>query len=161
MAVEIEHKFLLASGAWRADVRRSRHMVQGYLGAPGGRASIRVRIDDEEARLNIKAAVVGAARAEYDVPMPRADAQEIYDNLCVGRIEKIRHYVEHAGHTWEIDEFAGDNAGLVVAEVELRAVDEAFARPAWLGPEVTDDARYYNHALALAPWCSWAENSSR
>lgn len=161
MALEIERKFLLVSDAWRAEAVRSRPMVQGYLGVPGGRASIRVRLDGAEARLNIKAAVVGAARAEYDYPLPVVDAREIFDHLAIGKIEKTRHYVERAGHVWEIDEFAGDNAGLVVAEIELRSVDEAFERPPWLGKEVTRDARYYNHALALRPWRTWQGFTAR
>lgn len=161
MPVEIERKFLLASDAWRDEVTRSRPMAQGYLAALGGPASVRVRLDGAEARLNIKAAVVGAARAEYDYPMPQADAREMLEQLCVGRVEKTRHYVERAPHVWEIDEFTGDNAGLVVAEIELAAVDERFDRPAWLGREVTDDARYYNHALALTPWRAWLENGAQ
>ncbi|HEU0196342.1 MAG TPA: CYTH domain-containing protein [Nevskiaceae bacterium] len=158
MAIEIERKFLLLSDAWRAEVGRSRHMDQAYLDVPGGRASIRVRIAGAEARFNIKAAVVGAARAEYDWPVSLADAREILETLCVGRLEKTRHYVERGAHTWEIDEFSAANAGLVMAEIELKAVDEAFDRPTWLGHEVTDDARYYNHALALEPWSRWPEN---
>ncbi|MDN5874744.1 MAG: CYTH domain-containing protein [Sinobacteraceae bacterium] len=157
MPVEIERKFLLANDAWRAEVSRSRRMAQGYLGTPGGKASVRVRVDGVEARFNIKAAVVGAARAEYDYPMAAADANEILDALCVGRVKKTRHYVERGPHVWEIDEFAGDNAGLVVAEIELSAVDESFQRPAWLGAEVTDDPRYYNHALAVHPWSAWGD----
>lgn len=161
MAIEIERKFLVRGDGWRSAVERSRHMAQGYLHAPGGKASVRVRVDDREARLNIKAAVVGAARAEYDYPMPRADAQEILDTLCVGRVDKTRHYVHHGGHLWEIDEFSGASAGLVVAEIELAAVDAGFARPDWLGEEVTDDARYYNHALAVLPWRRWPGNRDR
>lgn len=157
MALEIERKFLVRGDAWRARAHEVRRMRQGYLGAEGGRASVRVRVDDEEARLNIKAAVVGSARAEYDYPVPRADAEEILDTLCVGVVDKTRHFVNHEGHCWEVDEFAGANAGLVVAEIELSAVEEAFALPDWLGDEVTDEQRYYNHALAMHPFREWAE----
>ncbi|TAM11299.1 MAG: CYTH domain-containing protein [Nevskiaceae bacterium] len=156
MPVEIERKFLMKDDGWRAVVQHSRRMVQGYLAGPGGKASMRVRISGTEARFNIKAAVVGAVRAEYDWPVPLAEAAEILATLAVGRVEKTRHYAAAGnGRTWEIDEFDGDNAGLVVAEIELGSLDEAFERPAWLGREVTDDARYYNHALALQPWRSW------
>ncbi|HEX4871424.1 MAG TPA: CYTH domain-containing protein [Nevskiaceae bacterium] len=155
MGLEIERKFLLRDEAWRAEVRRSRRLAQGYLADTGGPASVRVRIQGEEARLNIKAAVVGAARAEYDYPLPLADAEQILGGLCVGRVEKTRHYVERDGLTWEIDEFHGDNAGLVVAEVELGAVDQRIVHPPWLGEEVTEDVRYYNHSLALRPYAQW------
>lgn len=155
MAIEIERKFLVVGDGWRTDVHATRRLAQGYLGTPGGSASVRVRIGGGEARLNIKASVVGSARAEYDYPMPVADADEILATLCVGRVDKQRHLVEHAGHTWEIDEFSGENAGLIVAELELGSRDESFVRPDWLGIEVTDDARYYNHALALRPYRDW------
>lgn len=155
MALEIERKFLLRNDGWRAHAHSARRMRQGYLSGEGGRASMRVRIDDREARLNIKAAVVGSARAEYDYPIPRADAEEILDTLCVGVVDKTRHLVDFAGHRWEVDEFEGANAGLVVAEIELDAVDEAFTAPDWLGEEVTEQRRYYNHALAMHPYREW------
>ncbi|WP_420465273.1 CYTH domain-containing protein [Panacagrimonas sp.] len=155
MPLEIERKFLLVDNAWRHEVSRRRVMRQGYLAGVEGRASVRVRLDDTEARLNIKAAVVGSARAEYDYDMPPGEAQEILDHLCVGRIDKTRHYVERDGFTWEIDEFHGDNDGLIVAEIELENEAQWFPRPAWLGREVTDQRRYYNHSLALHPYRNW------
>lgn len=155
MSVEIERKFLVRGDGWRALVRRSEEMEQGYLVAPGGRASVRVRITGAQARLNIKAAVVGPARAEYDYPLPLADARQMLDTLCVGRLRKVRHFVEIDGVVIEVDEFADDNSPLVVAEIELPAVDAPFPRPEWLGEEVTDDARYYNHHLAMHPYRQW------
>lgn len=155
MPLEIERKFLLADASWRREVSRERVMRQGYLAGTEGRASVRVRLDEREARLNIKAAVIGSARAEYDYGIPPEEAQEILDRLCVGRIDKTRHYVLRDDLTWEIDEFHGDNAGLIVAEVELERVDQEFVRPPWLGEEVTDQQRYYNHALALRPYRTW------
>jgi adenylate cyclase len=155
MAIEIERKFLLASDAWRGAVEHSERLAQGYLG--GERASVRVRIGGGNAWLNIKARVRGAARLEFEYPIPVADAEQLLGELCVaGRIEKIRHHVRVAGHLWEIDEFFGDNAGLVVAEIELAAVDVAFERPAWLGREVTDEERFYNLALAERPYSHWS-----
>lgn len=154
MGVEIERKFLLRGDGWRTQVSRSVPMRQGYLSGEG-RASVRVRLEGAAARLNIKAAVIGARRAEYEVPLPVADAREILETLCVGRVEKTRHYVELDGLTWEIDEFEGENAGLVVAEVELERADQAFERPDWLGREVTNERAYYNHALALKPYRRW------
>ncbi|MBY8966767.1 CYTH domain-containing protein [Algiphilus sp.] len=156
MALEIERKFLVVGEAWRGQAHAQRRIRQGYLSTDGGAASVRVRVDDHEARLNIKAAVVGSARAEYDYPVPRADAEEMLDTLCVGCLDKTRYLVNFAGHCWEVDEFHGANAGLVVAEIELDAVDEVFARPDWAGEEVTEQKRYYNHALALHPWSEWA-----
>lgn len=159
MALEIERKFLVAGDGWRAQVSRSLEMHQGYLVGEGGKASVRVRLEGEDAKLNIKAAVVGAARAEYEVDMPADDARDILRTLCVGTLEKTRHYIEIDGLTWEVDEFHGANAGLVVAELELASETQVFARPAWLGAEVTLDRRYYNHALALHPYRDWPQAS--
>lgn len=164
MAIEIERKFLVVSDAWRMQVRRSVDMAQGYLGggdalAGGqGQASVRVRLEGDAARLNIKSRQLGASRQEFDYPIPPADARELIA-LCVGgTVIKRRHYVHHAGHEWEIDEFAGDNRGLVVAEVELVHEQEAFARPDWLGAEVTHLARYYNLNLVTHPYVRWSDS---
>ncbi|MGH8443652.1 MAG: CYTH domain-containing protein [Solimonas sp.] len=156
MGLEIERKFLVVGDAWRDEVSRSLEMRQGYL-TREGQASVRVRLEGEAAKLNIKAAVVGSARAEYEYDIPPADCRQLLETLCVGRVEKVRHYIERDGLTWEVDEFSGDNAGLVVAEVELDRVDQAIVRPAWLGRELTDDRRYYNHYLALHPYAGWPE----
>lgn len=157
MAIEIERKFLVVSDAWRSQVSRCCVMRQGYLAGEGARSSMRVRLEGDEAHLNIKAAVIGSARAEYDYVIPADDAREMLRTLCIGRLEKTRHYVEQGDLTWEIDEFIGDNIGLVVAEIELTSVDQAFDRPNWLGREVTDERRYYNHHLALHPYSTWPD----
>src|SRR5438128_12244875 len=141
MGIEIERKFLVARDAWRAQIARSVVMQQGYLSGERGAASVRVRLEGDKARLNIKAARVGTTRAEYEYDLPVADAHEILSTLCASVVKKMRHYVPAGRHTFEIDEFHGDNAGLVVAEIELADADEAFERPAWLGREVTDDRR--------------------
>ncbi|MGN8157148.1 CYTH domain-containing protein [Salinisphaera sp. SWV1] len=157
MAVEIERKFLVVGDAWRDAAHASQFFAQGYLNQ-AGRASVRVRIEGEQANLNLKAARVGSSRAEYEYPIPLAEAREILDELTLTPpVEKTRHWLEHAGHVWEIDEFVGANAPLVVAEIELDAADEVFVRPDWLGAEITDDVRYYNHALAFAPYSQWGE----
>jgi adenylate cyclase len=154
MAVEIERKFLLADDRWRMEVTRSQRLAQGYLG--GARVSVRVRIGAELAWLTIKARVAGSRRLEFEYPIPLADAEQLLDELSLpGRIEKIRHHVQVGGRLWEIDEFLGDNAGLVVAEIELDKVDAGFERPSWIGAEVTDQARYYNSALAERPFSLW------
>jgi adenylate cyclase len=154
MGVEIERKFLVISDAWRARVRRSEPMRQMYLASHEG-CSIRVRIAGESASLNIKGRTLGARRLEYAYPLPMEDALSMWSGLGGPGIEKVRHFLEVGGHTWEIDEFGGANEGLVVAEVELSAEDEAFVRPDWVGDEVTGDFRYYNVCLAERPWPGW------
>ena len=162
MAIEIERKFLVEGDAWRGEAARSERMAQGYLNdlatvdSGAMHASVRVRIAGEAAFLNLKSRELGRTRQEFDYPIPVADAEALLA-LCVGgRIEKTRHYVDHAGQTFEVDEFAGDNAGLVVAELELDRVDAPISRPDWLGREVTDEVRYYNLALAERPYSRWS-----
>lgn len=155
MAVEIERKFLLADESWRAAVQRTVPMTQGYLG--GERCSVRVRIEGERAYLNVKSRTLGVRRSEYEFEIPRAEADAMLAEFCPERVEKLRHEVPWAGRTFEVDEFRGDNAGLVVAELELEHEDAAFERPAWLGREVTGEARYYNVALARMPYARWRE----
>ena len=152
MAVEIERKFRVTGDAWRND--SGVLYRQGYLNRDKLR-TVRIRIAGDAAFLTIKGKSTGATRAEFEYPVPMDDAQALLA-LCDGPlIEKTRYVVLHAGHRWEVDEFAGDNAGLVVAELELSAEDEAFDAPAWLGPEVTHDARYFNSNLATQPFCTW------
>ena len=157
MALEIERKFLLKSDAWRHAVTMSTLYRQGYLtqSMEGAKASVRVRVEGERGVLNIKSVRVGIARHEYEYAIPLAEANEMLDMLCGSIVEKTRHLIPVGGHVFEVDEFRGDNAGLIVAEVELAAVDEVFERPEWLGMEVTDDARYYNVALAVKPFVTW------
>jgi adenylate cyclase len=161
MGIEIERKFLLASDAWRAEVSRSQRLVQGYLVSAAAvtsgaaRSSVRVRIGGDQAWLNIKSSNLGVARQEYEYEVPLADAEAMLARLCDGVVEKIRHYVAHANHEFEIDEFFGANDGLVVAELELDSVDEAYERPAWLGQEVSGLPRYYNLNLIAHPYSAW------
>ena len=157
MAIEIERKFLVCGEAWRKQVTHSVEMRQGYLSREDGKASTRVRLEGDSARLNIKAAVVGAARAEYDYAVPVEDAREILQNLCVGQLEKIRHYIPQGELLWEVDEFLNANAGLIVAEIELKSAEQPFGKPDWLGAEVTQDRRYYYHYLALHPYTGWPD----
>jgi len=155
MAMEIEHKFLLANEQWRPHVRRSCWYRQGYLsGNP--LSSVRVRVAGDRAWLNIKSATIGNRRQEFEYEIPLTDAETLLNELCLKPlIEKTRHFVDHGGHVWEIDEFSGDNLGLIVAEIELSEVDEAFEKPVWLGEEVTYDVRYYNNNLSRQPYKSW------
>lgn len=162
MGIEIERKFLVVSDAWRGQTHRSIDMAQGYLNDAEsvviGRqnTSVRVRLEGDEARLNIKSREMGASRQEFDYLIPVQDARGLIA-LCVGgTVIKRRHYVLHEGHEWEVDEFLGDNAGLVVAELELDSIDEIFAVPAWAGAEVTHLQRYYNLNLASHPFSRWS-----
>ena len=161
MPIEIERKFLVTSDAWREQAHKVVPMAQGYINDQAAmdsgaqRASVRVRVAGDEAFLNLKSCEPGHTRQEFDYPIPVEDGRALLA-LCVGGIvEKRRHHVRQAGHLWEVDEFLGDNAGLVVAEIELGAADERFEHPAWLGAEVTDDVRYYNLALASHPFARW------
>lgn len=154
MALEIERKFLLASEGWRAQVESCERLAQGYLG--GTRASVRVRIAGGRAWLNIKSRELGHSRQEYEYEIPLADGEAMLASLADGPvIAKTRHLVRLGAHWWEIDEFEGDNRGLIVAEIELAHPDEGFERPDWLGAEVTDDARYYNSNLVAHPYTHW------
>jgi len=155
MAIEIERKFLISSDAWRETADVGTRFRQGYLiGAE--KASVRVRIEGEEANINIKSATLGVRRQEYEYSIPLAEAEEILDTLCEQpQIEKTRYHVPVGEHIWEVDVFAGDNEGLVVAEVELAHEDEAFERPDWLGDEVSHDTRYYNVCLVRHPYKEW------
>jgi len=155
MGTEIERKFLLQSDAWRDEVRDSVRLVQGYL-ARGDRSAIRIRIKGDEAELNIKKTLDGINRLEFEYQIPVGDAREILDQVALKPlIDKTRHHVVRGNHLWEIDEFYGDNAGLVVAEIELGNADEDFERPAWLGEEVSLDQRYYNSNLSELPYTKW------
>ena len=160
MALEIERKFLLANDGWRENVKDSFFLRQGYLNAEQ-RCSVRVRTSGPRAWLNIKGATVGAERLEFEYEIPLADANVLLDQLSLGPvIEKTRHLVEVGAHTWEIDVFEGENAGLVVAEIELEHADEPFEKPPWAGEEVTHDIRYYNTMLSRNPFRYWPENAS-
>ena len=155
MPIEIERKFLLADERWREQVVRSSRIRQGYMGK-ADKASVRIRIQGASANINIKSATLNMRRQEYEYGIPLNEAEEMLDTLCnQPQIDKTRFIVEHQGHTWEIDEFYGDNEGLLVAEVELDSEEEAFSRPEWLGEEVTEDPRYYNVNLIKHPFNNW------
>lgn len=158
MAVEIEHKFLLANNDWRKHVSRSVKYRQGYLSSQPT-SSIRVRTSGDHAWLNIKTATIGTHRYEYEYEIPLTDATEILNKLCrKPLIEKTRHFVTDDANIWEIDEFEGDNQGLIVAEIELTETGQSFSKPPWLGLEVTEDLRYYNNNLAIHPFSEWRED---
>lgn len=155
MAIEIERKFLLKNQRWREVVEKSIPYCQGYL-SESGPGSVRVRIEGNVARLNIKSATLNMSRLEFEYDIPMDDAREMLDSICIKPlIEKIRHHVWLQGKCWEIDEFSGDNEGLVVAEVELDNAQEEITLPDWIGEEVTEDQRYYNVSLVKYPYKDW------
>ena len=153
MGVEIERKFLLSGDGWRT-LGTAVPMRQGYLSSDKARV-VRVRIEGEHACITIKGKSSGATRGEWEYAVPVADAEELLALCEQPLVEKVRRCIDYQGHTWEVDEFFGVNQGLVVAEIELAAEDEAFARPAWIGEEVTDDPRYYNSSLVKKPYSAW------
>ncbi len=155
MAIEIERKFRVLDGAWVSSVSRKRRIRQAYL-TKNGRVGIRIRIDGEDrATLTIKTSQPAVMRHEYEYDIPVADAEELLGLRDGAVIEKTRHDVPIDDVVWEIDVFAGENAGLVIAEVELANRDQAFFRPSWVGEEITHDRRFYNADLAKRPFGSW------
>ncbi len=158
---EIERKFLVVGDSWKRQAYRRCHFAQGYLNNaanPENKCSIRVRIEGDEARLNIKSMEIGISRDEYEYAIPVADAERMLRTLVIGPVlEKVRHWVAHEGFVWEVDEFLGDNAGLVVAEVELPDEQVMPPLPDWVGREVTHEPRYYNVALVRRPYRDWSD----
>jgi adenylate cyclase len=153
MGIEIERKFLVTGDGWRQG--EGTRYSQGYLNRDAQR-TVRVRIAGERAFLTVKGISKGATRSEFEYAIPTSDARQLLQLADGPVIEKIRRIVLHEGSRWEVDEFLGDNAGLVVAELELESEDQSYARPDWLGREVTDDARYYNSSLAAHPFKDWS-----
>jgi adenylate cyclase len=155
MATEIERKFLVRSDAWR-DGPPGVRICQGYLSRDPGR-TVRVRLAGEKGFLTIKGASSGISRQEFEYEIPADEARALLDLCLPPLLDKVRHERWHDGHCWEVDEFLGDNAGLVVAEIELADADRGFAKPDWLGREVSDDPRYFNARLAAEPWTGWRD----
>lgn len=156
MGIEVERKFLVSDESWRDGVTSSTRIVQGYI-AQTGSATVRVRVKGDRGFLTIKGSSVGVSRSEFEYEVPVADALAMLDELAQGPvIDKVRHLVPVGGHVWEVDVFAGENAPLVMAEVELTDSQEAFDRPDWAGVEVSDDQRYFNVNLARSPYSTWA-----
>lgn len=154
MGYEIERKFLVVGDGWCGEAEGI-ELRQGYLSRDPERV-VRVRAAGARAFVTIKGINRGASRCEYEYEIPVDDAGEMLRELCVSPIiEKTRYRHEHEGHIWEVDVFAGANQGLVLAEIELGSEEEVFARPAWVGQEVTGDVRYYNSNLAVRPFGSW------
>lgn len=154
MAVETERKFLLKNDDWRSLVTAQRQIIQGYLNSTPER-TVRIRISDERGMITIKSKPEGLSRAEYEYPIPLKDAREMMMLCEKPIIEKTRYLLTFEDKLWEIDEFDGDNKGLVVAEVELESADELITLPSWVRKEVSHSARYSNASLIRHPYAEW------
>lgn len=150
---EIERKFLVVSNAWRG-LSPGVEVCQGYLSVDPAR-TVRVRIAGGRGFLTVKGLAEGCSRPEFEYPIPVSDASELLALCAVPPVEKTRFEVPHAARTWQVDEFRGDNRGLVLAEIELVSGAEELDLPAWVGAEVTSDPRYQNSSLALRPFAGW------
>lgn len=166
MHIETERKFLVNDDSFKAEAVAAHRMRQGYIAHENGR-TVRVRISDNIGWLTIKGpSANGISRQEWEKEIPLADAEDLFSLCQSGSIDKVRYIVpiesatstpagSHEGRFFEVDEFHGDNEGLIVAEIELGSEDETFPRPSWLGSEVTGDRRYYNSQLCLNPYKDW------
>lgn len=155
MHLEIERKYRVTDRSYQTGATRCTYYKQGYL-STNPAATVRIRIAGDQAFITVKGTTTGCSRQEYEYPIPVADAAAMLDGLCQsGLIEKKRYLYPYAGHTWEVDEFMGDNEGLVVAEVELQSESENVDLPPFIGREVTGDSRYYNSNLAKNPYRDW------
>jgi adenylate cyclase len=156
MAREIERKYLVADPSLLAELEGVA-FKQGYIPVNEG-VSVRIRLMGDRAVLTLKGRTEGIGRSEFEYEIPFADAEAMLEEFCTRPlIEKTRYKVEHAGKIWEVDIFAGDNEGLVLAEVELESEDEVVEKPPWVGEEVSDDPRYYNASLVHNPYCKWKD----
>jgi adenylate cyclase len=156
MSNEIERKFLVNGNEWR-DGAMPVHTCQGYL-ASSGESTVRVRLQEDQAFLTIKGPSEGIARLEYEYDIPAADAKELLARLCQQPcIEKNRYDVMFAGMKWEVDEFLGENEGLIVAEIELESEEQQIELPPWAGQEVSEDPRYRNSNLVRNPYSKWGK----
>ena len=163
MPKEIERKFLLKNDSWRGSAVSRSLLRQGYARlAQDPRLTLRIRLADDQAYLTLKGPVSGCSRSEFEYPIPPQDAEAVMDEFCgSGRVEKYRCRVPFGGLVWEVDEFLGDNAGLVLAEIELSSPEERFEIPDWLGREVTGEIRFYNSRLPDYPYCKWTEDERK
>lgn len=156
MALEIERKFLVLDDSYKHEAFSKSYIQQGYICSERGR-TVRIRIRNERAYITIKGPSLngGLSRYEFEQEIPLDDARKLLTLCDPGIIDKTRWLVKAGKHTFEVDEFAGENEGLIVAEVELASEDEAFEKPAFIGQEVTGDRRYYNSHLRRNPYCRW------
>lgn len=157
MGTEIERKFIIKDDDWKETSSLNFEIRQGYLSTTPER-TVRIRCDETRGWITIKGPPQGFVRLEYEYLIPKTDAIEILDQLCLQKqINKTRHHVLHDGNLWEVDVFHGSNAGLIVAEIELDTADTVFTKPSWVGKEVTDDHRFSNSNLCKNPISQWTD----
>lgn len=155
MGLEIERKFLIHKNKWsRITKTQGVFLHQGYL-LTDPEKTIRIRISDKLGYLTIKGIAIGAIRKEYEYAIPKNEAKELLDTFSVASLTKIRYDIEYYGKLWQVDEFQGDNTGLIVAEIELKNEKESFDVPDWIGEEITGSKKYYNSNLSLNPYMKW------
>ena len=155
MPIEIERKFLVNIDLWNRSTKGVRRFYeQGYISTEPGK-TIRVRVNDENAFITIKGKPVGMSRSEFEYRIPKQDAVELLNQFCSSIVSKYRYMVPFGGKMWEVDEFLGENEGLIVAEIELSSETEEFERPEWVGEEVTGIEKYYNSNLSKLPFKQW------
>ncbi|MDN3586915.1 CYTH domain-containing protein [Pedobacter aquatilis] len=155
MGKEIERKFLIDLTAWtKLEKPAGKHLRQGYILTEPNK-TIRIRISNDKAWLTIKGISTGATRLEYEYEIPLEEAKELLDNFSEAELEKTRYEITYKNKLWEVDVFAGDNNGLIVAEIELRTEDEVFEIPNWVAEEVTHEQKYFNSNLTRYPFKDW------
>lgn len=157
MGQEIERKYLVNKDKWdKSDKGEKLLFRQGYILVDASK-TVRIRLTDKAGFITIKGMSIGASRPEYEYTIPKEDAAELLDKFCTSVVSKIRHKVLYQDKLWEVDEFLDENAGLIIAELELSDAAEAFQLPGWIDKEVTDDKRYYNSNLSMNPYKNWRE----
>jgi len=155
MAVEIERKFLVDLEKWKKVKKPGgTHYRQGYL-LNDSKRTIRIRVTGKQGYITFKGSTKGISRPEFEYKIPRKDGEELLDNFSLSEVEKTRYKIRFSGKLWEVDEFLGDNSGLIVAEIELKYEDEQFKKPDWVTHEVSDDKKYYNSNLSTHPYKKW------
>lgn len=164
MGIEIERKFLLNNNDWKSESTEKHVIKQGYLQSgleASQKSSVRIRISDDKANINIKSVDLAMVRQEFEYDIPLIDAEQLLASLCDDIvISKTRYHVPYGEHVWEVDIFDGENAGLQMAEIELNSLNEVFEKPPWIGDEVSDDKRYYNISLLKHPFKMWSNMNS-
>lgn len=154
MAIEIERKYLVVTNAWRHNAIGTSY-CQGYLSG-NSETTVRVRTEGSNAFLTIKGRKQGISRPEFEYPIPFKEAQELQSLCRKPLVKKTRYHLLHDGMTWEVDEFHGENAGLIIAEIELDDPEATFALPPWVGQEISHDPRYFNSNLSVYPFSKWS-----
>lgn len=159
MGIEIERKFLINREIWNTLKKPAGEFyMQGYLSVDADK-TIRVRLTDSKSFITIKGKLKGASRDEFEYEIPGDDARQMLQKLVSGSLQKVRYKINFQNKIWEIDEFCGDNEGLILAEIELAHEEESFGIPGWIAKEVTGEEKYYNANLAMNPYCNWKDEA--